>query len=111
MGWQIARRQGALLVVFDGHLTAEEGPRSIADFTRVLGHGTSDVIWDITRMRGYDSAARDAWQHGLASRRAQIRSITVVGGGALVRLGASTIGLLLGIRCRFVRQLAEIGKL
>lgn len=60
-----------------------------------------DVEWDVRGMTGYDSGARKAWQRQLMPLRRQIRSITLIGGSSLVRMGAGVLALVLRIDCRF----------
>jgi hypothetical protein len=52
-------------------------------------------------MTGYESAAREAWQSMLWPLRHKIRRVVVVGGRPLVRIGATTLGLALGIQIAF----------
>ena len=55
-------------------------------------------------MAGEEHAAREAWQSALWPLRSKLRHVTVVGGHALVRLGASTLGLALGVPVSFRDQ-------
>jgi len=52
-------------------------------------------------MTGYHRGAREAWQSTLWPLRHKIRSIVVVGGTPLVRIGATTLGLALRIPIAF----------
>lgn len=88
-------------MTFDGHLSSGDGEQAAREFVAALGGEACDVEWDVRRMTGYDSGARKAWQRQLMPRRRQIRSITLVGGSPLVRMGASALALVLRIDCRF----------
>ena len=89
-------------VTFQGHLSTEDGQHSVRELVGAIGSEACDVEWDVRGMTGYDSGARKAWQRELLPRRRQVRSITLIGGSALVRMGASALCLMLGIDCRFV---------
>ncbi len=95
------------MVTFQGHLSTAEGEQSVRELMTALNEQACDVEWDVRGMTGYDSGARKAWQRELLPRRRQIRSITLVGGSALVRMGASAIALVLGIHCRFIAAPTE----
>lgn len=87
---------------FDGKLSAEEGAASARAFADAANaHDKIEAVWDIRRMTGYDRAAREAWQSTLWPLRHKIRRVTVVGGRPLVRLGATTLGLALGVQISF----------
>jgi hypothetical protein len=102
MSWSVQRSsEKRVVVTFEGHLSSADGERSAQDFVTAMGTHDCDVEWDVRGMTGYDSGARKAWQRRLLPVRRQIRSITLVGGSALVRMGASAIALVLGIRCHF----------
>jgi hypothetical protein len=102
MSWTVRRGTAHdIIVSFEGHLSSADGARSAHEFVEALGRDTLDVCWDVREMSGYDTGARKAWQSQMLARRRQIRSITLIGGSALVRMGASAIGLVLGIKCQF----------
>ncbi len=102
MSWTVRQASSQRLVVtFHGHLSAADGEQSVRELVAALGAQPCDIEWDVRDMTGYDSDARKAWQRELLPRRRQIRSITLIGGSALVRMGASAMALVLGIECRF----------
>jgi hypothetical protein len=108
MGWQRHRQaeEDRIVMSFDGKLTAEEGAASAKAFAEAASpHEKVDAVWDIRRMTGYERAAREAWQSTLWPLRQKIRRVTVVGGKPLVRLGATTLGLALGVQISFRDEL------
>jgi hypothetical protein len=98
MGWQmsVSADGGQLVAVFEGELTTEEGIASAEAFRSALAERSLDVVWDLTRMSGYETGAREAWQRVIWPLRGQIRSLKVVGARGLVRVGAVFLALLLG---------------
>jgi len=109
MTWHLVRSQGGgtIVVAFEGWLGAEEGAASADAFVEALRCGPADVVWDVRRMTGYDTAARVTWQHKLWPLRRNIRRIEVLGGNPWVRLGALTLTTMLGVVVHFtgVRRL------
>jgi hypothetical protein len=102
MGYRILGTGKRFVIAFDGKLLAEEGVTSARAFSEaLLPHDSVEAVWDIRRMTGYERAAREAWQSALWPLRHKIRNIVVVGGTPLVRIGATTIGLALGIQIAF----------
>jgi hypothetical protein len=109
MSWRVrSEGSGRVVVTFSGRLDEVEGQRSADEFRAAMGDRTVDVVWDVRHMTGYDSGARRAWQGKLVPIRKQIRTITLVGGSAITRMGASAIALLIGTSCRFVETLDEV---
>ena len=76
---------------FEGRLSKSEGAASAEAFKEFLAkHAAVHVVWNIEKMTGYESDARRAWQSILWPCRANSSHISVVGGGALVRVGATS---------------------
>jgi hypothetical protein len=83
--------------VFDGHLSGPEGTASAEALGRALAGGPCDLLWNVRGMTGYDAAAREAWQHVMWPNRKRIRSLKLVGGHGLVRVGATFLAVLIGV--------------
>lgn len=106
MGFRIQGNGRRVVMIFDGKLSAEEGVASARVFSEaLLAHDSVEAVWDIRFMTGYDRAAREAWQSTLWPLRHKIHRVVAVGGRPLVRLGATTLGLALGIRIAFEDEL------
>jgi len=112
MTWQIqSPSAGVVIMTFDGRLSAEDGRGSATAFIERCKAERIDIVWDVSNMRGYDSEARRAWQDALLPHRHRFRTITVIGGTALVRMGASAVALMLGMTCGFVKTRAEYDRM
>ena len=102
--WSLRRtKDGATVIAtFRGKLGESEGRTFAASFAEELSWAPAHIIWNLTEMTGYEAAARVAWQEALLPLRHRIRSLEVVGGGPLVRVGAVTLAMVLGVEARFV---------
>jgi len=105
MGWTVtppSDTNPAVVAAFDGYLTSEEGSASAAAFAAAFSDGPLDVVWDVSRMAGFDSGARSAWAEAVWPLRGQIRRLKIVGARGMVRIGATFLALLLGKPHEFV---------
>lgn len=102
--WTLRRTgDGATVIVtFRGKLSAGEGRASAEAFAMEIAREPALVVWNLIEMTGYEPAARVAWQHALWPLRHRIRGIEVVGGNPVVRIGAVTLTMVLGIEARFI---------
>ena len=58
------------------------------------------MIWECTKMIGYDLSARDAWQTFIKEFKPKIEIIHLVSNSYLIRTGAKVIGAFTGIKIR-----------
>lgn len=102
--WSLRRTKDAatLVATFRGKLSEAEGKAFAAAFAEELTWAPAHIIWNLTEMTGYEAAARVAWQEALLPLKQRIRSLEVVGGSPLVRVGAVTLAMVLGVEARFV---------
>ena len=105
--------QHDLLARFEGQLDAEGGRLSAAEFVKHIVGQPTRVIFDIREMTGYEAAARQHWQQALLPHRDNMKEIVIVGGGPLLRLGASMIAVFLRVPLRNIpaEDSAEIAKI
>jgi hypothetical protein len=94
---------GRIVASFKGHLAAEDGELAAHRVAELLSGEPSDVTFDVREMTSYDSAARVAWQQALWPKRDRLRSIEVLGGNSIIRMGAAAIGLFLGVPVTYVK--------
>lgn len=98
MTWNVRREQDVVTCTFTEHLDEFDGRLSAAEFAKVVDQiDSASVIFDVRGMKGYDKPARIAWQDALRPRKAKIKSIDLIGGNAIVRMGASVMSLATGI--------------
>jgi hypothetical protein len=105
VSWQVippTEGNPVVTAVFDGYLNAEDGAASAEAFRAAFAGAPLAVVWDVTRMAGFDSGARSAWAEAVWPLRSQIGSLKVVGARGMVRIGATFLALLLGKPYEFV---------
>lgn len=107
MAWTLVEQRGRKRIVarFDGHLSDVEGRESAQRFFDTVGSTSWHIVFDVRAMDGYTSTARRCWQRTLGPKRSQLLSLTVVGGGPIVRMGAAALGLALGVPARNTKSL------
>lgn len=95
--WSVARvGSAAIRIVFEGHLSAENGAASAARCASLFGRDTLHLIVDAPRFESYDPAARAVWQSTLWPLRSQITGVTLHNRKPLVRMGVTAFGLFVG---------------
>ena len=99
--WSVERGRAVSEVVvrFTGLVDEEAGRASARAVIELLGEEASDLIFDVVDVGAYRAGARKAWQSALWPRRAQIRSLTVISGSSLTRMGAKLFASFLRIPC------------
>jgi hypothetical protein len=105
VSWKVIPPTAQELVVtavFEGHLSADDGAASAAAFRAAFGDAPLAVVWDVTRMTGFDGGARAAWAEAIWPIRSKIKSLRVIGARGLVRIGAIFLAVLLGKPYEFV---------
>lgn len=95
MGWELHRRGEEVYVEFVGRLKAEEGSISAAAVVQEFESGARVLVCDVRTMSGYDRVARDEWQKHLTPIRENIDRFVLVGGNALIQMGASVLAMFL----------------
>jgi hypothetical protein len=104
MTWNVTRdrESNEVVAVFVGHLGAEEGVASAAQFRDAFDERPLDVVWDVTHMTGFDGGARAAWAEAVWPLRSRIKSLKIIGAKGIVRVGATFLALLMGRPYEFV---------
>jgi hypothetical protein len=105
MSWKVippADGNPVVTAIFEGHLTSEEGVESAEAFRAVFAGQPLAVVWDVTKMAGFEGGARSAWAEVVWPLRHQIASLKIVGARGMVRMGATFLALLLGRPYEFV---------
>jgi hypothetical protein len=105
MGWKVlppSKSRAAVVAVFDGYLSAEQGKASSAAFRAAFGDDRREVVWDVTGMTGFDGAARVAWADVVWPVRKRISRLQIIGATGVVKVGALFLALLLRAPFEFV---------
>lgn len=97
-GWRLVGEDtSAVEIAFVGHLDTEGGVSSAEVVSKCLRESRRKLVLDVRDMEGYDRGARIAWQEVLWPQRDRIRALVLVGGNAVVRMGASVMAMFLGV--------------
>jgi hypothetical protein len=99
MSWTVVpptNENQVVTAVFDGYLSAEEGKASASAFQVAFGGTPLAVVWDVTRMTGFDAGARGAWAKAIWPIRNQIKSLKVIGAKGHIRVAAMFLAFLIG---------------
>lgn len=98
--WRTIGNQRYLTLCFSGRFTSESAYHSISNLTPLIAEheGGLAMIWECTKMIGYDLSARDAWQTFIKEFKPKIEIIHLVSNSYLIRTGAKVIGAFTGIK-------------
>lgn len=97
LGWELVEVDDERISIrFVGHLVTEGGVASARRVADRLARAPGRLVLDVQEMTGYDRGARVAWQELLWPQRANIEALVLVGGNAVVRMGASVLAMFLG---------------
>ena len=66
------------------------------------------LIWDCTKMRGYESGARLKWTNTLFELKPRIGSIWLISDSSIVRMGASVMGMATSLHIKAVSSESEV---
>jgi hypothetical protein len=100
MEWRIIGGQRFLTLCFYGRFTSESADHSISSLSPLIDahEGKVTMIWECTKMIGYDLSARDAWQAFMKKFKSKIETVHLVSNNYLIRTGAMVIGAFTGIK-------------
>jgi hypothetical protein len=88
---------GNIRVRIEGYLDKVEGQQAMQSVVGLLGPQPRDLVFEASAMLGYRRGVRSACQAALLEHRASVRSIALVGGNSVVRMGSSVIAMSLGV--------------
>jgi hypothetical protein len=98
-----------LLVFVEGFGTEEKAREASVEFKRLLGARHLEIVFDLEKLTGYSSGTRRLWQDCLVPLRHQVARLVVVGKiSSIVRMGATVVGAVTGIRVVFFRTLRDV---
>ncbi len=93
-----------VVATFTGFLDEIAGEAAVQAFVAAVGSDQVIAVFDIRSMKGYTSAARRAWARAMGPIRSQLDRIELIGGNALVRMGGSVLGALIGVPVVSIRR-------
>jgi len=107
-GWTLVNVDDeSIRIRFSGHLSTAGGVASAERVRDRLGRSPAELVLEVDAMTGYDRGARVAWQEVLWPARERIEALVVIGGSAVIRMGAAVIAMFLGVPLVKVGQAAN----
>jgi hypothetical protein len=92
-----------------GHFKTDDAVAATTAFVDLIGEDVVRFVVDLGALEGYDKEARLLWQKILAPLRKQISMIYFIGDAPpLIRMAASAVALAVGVRMRFLKDLADL---
>jgi len=109
--WCQKSGQECLKFIFGERLTEKEADVAISawkDAFQSKKDKAITLIWDCKHMKGYETKARDKWTKALKEMKAQIASIWLISDSAIIRMGASVMGLIGDLKIRPISSEGDI---
>ena len=109
--WCQKSGQECLRFCFGERLTEKEADIAITvwkDAFQSKRDKSVTLIWDCKNMKGYETGARDKWTKALKEMKGQIASIWLISDSAIIRMGASVMGLLSALKIRPISSESDI---
>ena len=109
--WSLKSGRQCLRFIFGERLTVKEAEVAIGEWREAFQSkmDTSIIlIWDCRKMNGYDSAARAKWTEALKEMKSQIDTIWLITDVAIIKMGASVMGMFSSLHIKTVSSESEI---
>ena len=109
--WSEKSSKQCLQFTFGQALSEREAKIAIAEWKAAFRSKTNDsiiLIWDCRKMKSYESAARILWTEALKEMKPRIDSIWLISDSALIRMGASVMGMISSLKIKAISAESEI---
>jgi len=95
---------------FSGHLDEASASSAIERWNEKMKSSKekTSIIYNCTKMTGFDTDARRIWQETMKSHKHQIDVIWLVSDNIFIRGAAKTMGVLTGFPIKVTKSLSEI---
>ena len=85
--------------------------RQFTRFFKLKPHQKTNIVWDCLGMTGFDPKVKNMWQQTLKELSPQIENIWVISANSIIRLAATTMGMLSRYSIKAVNSELEITEL
>jgi len=109
--WSEKSSKQCLQFTFGQALSEREAKIAIAEWKAAFRSKTNDsiiLIWDCRKMKGYESPARAKWTDALKEMKSQIATIWLISDSAIIRMGASVMGMVSSLNIKSINSESEI---
>ena len=89
-----------LKFIFDEYLEEQQALDTIVQWRKEFNlHANSkiSIIWDCSKMHGYNPQARIHWQNAIKELKSQTETIWLISSSLIIRTGANIISRFVGI--------------
>lgn len=100
----------ALLVYMVGYFEQRHAQPSLDKALALVGSRPFHIVAELLELQRYDSAARMVWQRGLLPLKGQLKSIRVASTNRMVSMGATVVGMALGMHISKFRTQEDLLK-
>lgn len=97
---RMKRNKPYLFLYFEGHLSEDDTMQAIFTIISRLKEckGTTTMVWECTRMTGYDEASREMWQEFMKDIKNRLEEVHLISKNVLIRVGGSVVGMFVGMK-------------
>jgi hypothetical protein len=109
--WFRKTNKNCLKFTFKETLTIRDAEIAIGEWRkifRVMENEPIVLIWDCRKMKGYESAVRTKWTEALKEMKSGIDTIWLISESAMVRMGASIMGMVTSLKIKTAVSEADI---
>lgn len=103
--------ENCLKFTFGEKLTEADAEPAILQWKRIFKEKKNQnfkLVWDCTNMKQYEKGARKKWTSALFELKSQINSITLISDSALIRMGASVMGMATSLNIKAISSYSEM---
>ena len=102
-----------LKFIFNGHFSENEAKPAIQGWKKEFAlklqpAQKTNIIWDCIGMTGFDPKVKNSWQQTLKELGPQVDDIWVISNNAIIRLAATTMGMLSRYSIKAVNKESDI---
>lgn len=97
---RMERSKPYLFLYFDGHLSEDDTMEAILKIISLFKEckGKTTMVWECTRMTGYDEGSREMWQEFMKDIRTRLEEVHLISQNVLIRVGGSVVGMFAGMK-------------
>jgi hypothetical protein len=105
------KTEECLKFTFEGKFCEENALIGAEEWKNIfssIGNEKSMLIWDCTKMTGYESKALSIWQNTMKELKSKIGVVWLISDSVLIRTGAKLISAFTGFKIKAVKYENEI---
>lgn len=103
--------QDCLKFTFIDKLTEESALSGIEEWLSILSSSNTEkinIVWDTTKMSGFENKARKLWQGTLKELRYQIDCVCLITNSSAIKAGAKLMNTFTPFKLKVVKKLEDV---